>query len=121
MATISRSTRTPQKADIEKIRYAAGVLADDLENPPDMTALAHSVGMGRSKFYLCFREVYGLSPFEYLRTQRLEEARRLLQEGAMNVTAAALSVGYSHLSYFAKSFKSMYGLSPREFLDKIRN
>lgn len=110
----SSSLRSP---DIERIRYAAAVLANNLEQPPDMTALAHGVGMGRSKFYQCFRSVYGLSPFEYLREQRLETAKHLLLEGAMNVTEAALSVGYGHLSYFAKAFKAKYGLAPKEFLN----
>ncbi len=115
-----RNSVTVKTADIERIRYAAEILTRDLENSPDTTQLAHAVGMGRSKFYQCFRDVYGLSPFEYLREQRLEKARYLLQEGAVNVTEAALCAGYGHLSYFAKAFKAMYGVSPKEYLDSAR-
>lgn len=107
--------------DIERVRHAADLLINNLENPPDMTTLAHAVGLGRTKFYQCFRHVFGLSPFDYLRNHRLQTAKFLLQEGAVNVTEAALSVGYGHLSYFAKSFKSMYGVSPKEFLEASRS
>lgn len=107
--------------DIERIRHAANILINNLESPPDMTTLAHTVGMGRSKFYQCFRQVYNLSPFDYLRNHRLQMAKFLLQEGTVNVTEAALSVGYSHLSYFAKTFKSMYGVAPKKFLNSSRS
>lgn len=107
--------------DIECVRYAADLLINDLENPPDMTTLAHTVGLGKTKFYQCFRQVFGISPFDYLRNHRLQTAKRLLQAGEANVTEAALSVGYGHLSYFAKSFKSMYGVSPKEFLEASRS
>ena len=40
----------------------------------------------------------------------------LLQAGEINVTEAALRVGYANLSHFAKAFKSMFGVSPKELL-----
>lgn len=118
---LDHNSSSIKASDAERVRHAADILVNNLENPPNMTALAHTVGLGRSKFYQCFRQVYGLSPFDYLRNHRLQMAGFLLQEGMVNVTEAALSVGFSHLSYFAKSFKSMYGLSPREFLKSSRS
>jgi AraC-like DNA-binding protein len=40
----------------------------------------------------------------------------LLQSGKINVTEAALSVGYANLSYFSKAFKAMFGVLPGELL-----
>lgn len=103
-------------ADYERILHAAEILVNNIENPPDTMQLSCTVGLSRSKLQRCFHRVYGVSPFEYLRNHRLQMAMRLLQSGEINVTEAALSVGYSNLSYFAKAFKIMFGVAPGELL-----
>lgn len=105
-----------KSSDHECVRHAAEVLVNNLEDPPDITTLAHSVGLSRSKLHRCFRSVYGTSPFEYLRDHRLQTAMLLLQDGDINVTEAALRVGYTNLSYFAKAFKAMFGVVPGKIL-----
>lgn len=105
-----------KSVDIERIRYAADLLVRNLEDPPDMKALARAAGLSRSKLYRDFPRVYGISPFDYLRSHRLQTAMHLLQAGEINVTEAALCVGYANLSHFAKAFKSMFGISPKELL-----
>jgi len=104
-------------SDTERVHQAARLLVRDLENPPDIMTLANSVGLNRDKLHRCFRQVFGLSPFEYLRTQRLQTAMLLLQDGEVNVTQAAIMVGYANMSYFTKAFKSMFGINP----GKLRN
>lgn len=105
---------TNKASDTECARHAAHMLVRDLNNPPDIMDLARSVGLSRTKLFRCFRQTFGLSPFEYLRNQRLQMARQLLQDGEMNVTQAALMVGYTNLSHFAKAFKSIFGMAPSE-------
>jgi AraC-like DNA-binding protein len=101
-----------RSSDMERIREAARLLAGDLENSPDLNGIARSVGMCRSKLHRCFRMVYGITPFEYLRNRRLETARDYLADGQMNVTEAAYAVGYSSPSYFTKAFKKYFGRLP---------
>ena len=98
--------------DVERIREAARLLAGDMETSPDLNQLAQSVGMCRSKLHRCFRMVYGITPFEYLRNRRLEAAMDFLMEGQMNVSQAAYAVGYSCPSYFTKAFKKYFGQLP---------
>ncbi|WP_157237905.1 helix-turn-helix transcriptional regulator [Desulfobacter curvatus] len=100
--------------DLNRIREAAHLLAGDLETSPDLNQLARSVGMCRSKLHRCFRIVYGVTPFEYLRNRRLETAMDFLMDGQMNVTQAAYAVGYSSPSYFTKAFKKYFGCLPSE-------
>ncbi len=101
-------------SDAERVYHAAHLLARDLENPPDIMTIARSAGLSRAKLYRCFRQIMGVSPSEFLRNQRLQTAMQLLQDGELNVTEAALMVGYTNLSYFAKAFKLMYGIAPGE-------
>ena len=101
--------------DIERIHYAGELLLQDPINPPDISALAGKVGMSRTKFYKCFRQVYGYSPLDHLRSHRLQVARRLLRQGGHNVTEAGFAVGYSNLSYFSKLFTAEFGIPPHQF------
>lgn len=101
-------------SDVERIHHAAHLLVRDLNNPPDIMTLTKLVGLNRDKLHQCFRKVFGFSPFEFLRDQRLKTAMLLLQDGELNVTQAALMVGYSNISYFAKAFKLKFGITPGE-------
>ena len=98
--------------DEERIREVARLLTVDLEIPPDLNQLARTVGMCRSKMYRCFRMVFGVTPFEYLRNRRLETAMDFMMDGQMNVTQAAYAVGYSCPGHFTKAFKNYFGHLP---------
>jgi AraC-like DNA-binding protein len=100
--------------DVERVRHAAHLLAGDLEKTPNMNELASSVGMCRSKLHQCFRMVYGITPFDYLRNRRLETAMLYLTERGMNVTEASYAVGYSSPSYFTRSFTKYFGHPPSQ-------
>lgn len=105
-----------KRTDYERILHVAEILVNNMENPPDTMELARTVGLSRSKLQRCFRRVYGVPLFEYLRNHRLQTARQLLQSGEINVTEAALRVGYANQSYFAKAFKIMFGVAPGTLL-----
>lgn len=105
-----------KSADYERIIHVAEILVNNMESPPDTMELALTVGLSRSKLQRCFFRVYGVSLFEYLRNHRLQMARQLLQSGEVNVTEAALRVGYANQSYFAKAFKTMFGVVPSALL-----
>ena len=102
--------------DVEKIRHARGILTADLENPPNLPDLARMVGTNEKKLKYGFRQVYGLSVYEYFRQYRLEKAREFLDSGEMNVSEAAVRVGYVSLGHFSQSFRRSYGLNPKDYL-----
>jgi len=116
----SDSARKPSAAmcaaDVERVRHAADMLVRDLDAPPSINELARMVGMSRTKLYRIFGQVYGISPFEYLRNHRLSVAFQWLQEREVNVTEAAYKVGYTNLSHFAKAFKELFGVLPGDIL-----
>ncbi|WP_320044308.1 AraC family transcriptional regulator [uncultured Desulfobacter sp.] len=111
---------TIKTSETERVHHAAHMLVRDLNNPPDIMEIARSVGLSRTKLFRCFRQTFGLSPFEYLRNHRLQMAMHLLQDGEVNVTQAALIVGYTNLSHFAKAFKSIFGMAPSDLRKPFR-
>ena len=101
--------------DIEKVYHARDILISQVENPPSLFDLADLVGLGARKLRYCFREVFGTTVFGYLHDYRMEQAKIMLAGTKMQVAEVANAVGYSHLGYFAKSFKDKFGISPKEF------
>ena len=101
--------------DIEKVYHARDILISQVENPPSLFDLADLVGLGARKLRYCFREVFGTTVFGYLHDYRMQQAKIMLAGTKMQVAEVANAVGYSHLGYFAKSFKDKFGISPKEF------
>ena len=104
--------------DMERVRHARDILCSDLENPPKLNDLARSVGINHCKLNIGFREIFGTTVFGYLRRMRLLEAKRLIDQGDMNVTEVALSVGYNSLPSFSKAFSEFFGIPPVQCLKK---
>jgi AraC-like DNA-binding protein/uncharacterized protein YjlB len=67
-------------------------------------------------FIKAFKDSYGMTPYAYIKTRRLEEAYRLLQGPDHTVGDVCAIVGYEDMSSFAKSFKSRYGVEPSSLL-----
>jgi AraC-like DNA-binding protein len=106
------------KDDIRKVRHAKDILMKNIENPPRLADLARAVGTCHTQLNRVFRRVYGTSVFGYLRKIRLEEARQHLEKGSMNVTEAAIAVGYNSISSFSRAFSDHFGTSPLNILKK---
>lgn len=104
--------------DVDRVSHAKEILLRNLEGPPRLFDLAHTVGTNHSKLNQGFREVYGTTVFGYLRRMRLTEARRLLEREDMNVTEAALTVGYNSIPSFSQAFMEFFGQPPKMCLRK---
>ena len=110
-----------QPAPPEFLEIAKDVVLAGLDNPnlsvPDV---AQAIGIGRNKFQKEMRELTGLSPSVFIRSIRLSEARKLLEEGKLTVSEVAYSVGFNNLSYFTRSFKTEFGELPSEVAADVR-
>lgn len=84
-----------------------------LANPPSLMSLARQVGLNDRKLKQGFRQVFGTTAFGYLHNHRMEQARSLLLENQLSVTAVAHSVGYTNLCAFSTAFRKKFGVSPR--------
>lgn len=61
-----------------------------------------------------FKEEVGTSITDYIRTAKMEEAQRLLQDSLYSIVEIAEILGYCNASYFAKVYRQVYGHSPRK-------
>lgn len=74
--------------------------------------LAKSNNMSVSSLHHKFKAVSGMGPLQYQKELRLREARRLMLSDPINVTTAALEVGYENASQFSREYKRLFGQPP---------
>ena len=80
--------------------------------------LADEVGVTRRTATRKVKEAFGQTPSKLIRTARLERGAQLLDEEAGTVSEVAYAVGFSSLSYFSRSFKLHFGVSPSAYADQ---
>ena len=99
----------------DRLRLAAEILERDLEHPPSLERLAAEVGLSETTLKRGFRREFQTSVFGYVRTRRMDKARRLIETGAATVLEAATLVGYTNPSHFAAAFRQQFGVNPKAF------
>jgi len=76
---------------------------------------ASAVGMSRMQLHRKLTAITGLSTTEFIRSQRLKQAIRILKNSDATVNEVAYTVGFNTPSYFIKCFKEAYGKTPVEY------
>ncbi len=71
--------------------------------------------MNRNKLNTAFRELFGLSVFQWLRNERLALAQERMQNSNASLTDIAEALGYSSCSNFSHAFKQRFGISPTQY------
>ena len=97
---------------ITRFRKAVEEHIDNAELTVDQ--LAFELGVSRAQLFRRIKSDSGYTPNELLQTMRLDKADRLLKTTEMSVSEVAYSVGFSSPSYFAKCYKSKFGVLPSE-------
>ncbi|HRP03059.1 MAG TPA: AraC family transcriptional regulator [Candidatus Kapabacteria bacterium] len=108
------------KYNIESANKIESLLNSNLIDPPSLLELADMASMTHTKLNRLFKKLYGNTVFGYLRELRLNQAKKLLDEGQLNITQIAYETGWSNPSHFSREFKEWYGLSPKTYTKQIR-
>jgi signal transduction histidine kinase/ligand-binding sensor domain-containing protein/DNA-binding response OmpR family regulator len=84
-----------------------------------MDDFCREIGMSRSNFYRKIKGLSDLTPNELIRNTRLQFAAKYIRETDKTMSEIAYEVGFSSPSYFAKTFKNYFNISPTEMREKI--
>ncbi len=106
--------------DIELIKQGKELLVEKLEDAPTILQLSKMVGVNQQKFKKGFKQLFDITPYQYLRNTRLNKSRLLLAEGSLSIGEVAERVGYSNKSHFARRFKEKFGLLPSVFIKQFQ-
>lgn len=103
-----------------RIARAIERLRKDFDKPLRITNLARQLGMSVSGFHHKFKAVTAMSPLQFQKQLRLQEARRLLLAGDGNAAAVGYQVGYEDPSHFSREYKRHFGQPPMRDVERLR-
>ena len=95
-------------------------LRTNFDRPLRIEELAKELGMSVSGFHHHFKEVTAMSPLEFQKQLRLQEARRLMLGEGFDASSAGYRVGYNDVSHFNREYKRLFGEPPMRDVARLR-
>jgi AraC-like DNA-binding protein len=95
-------------------------LHQDYDQPLRIEEIAQELGMSVSGFHHHFKAVTAMSPLQFQKQLRLQEARRLMLGEDLDAASAAYRVGYNDASHFNREYKSVFGVPPMRDVQRLR-
>jgi AraC-like DNA-binding protein len=80
--------------------------------PETLSAKAH---MSKATFYRSFKREFGISPHEYIMTERIKIAKRALNESKATIKTVCQEAGFTDANYFVRLFKNIEGVTPKQY------
>ena len=98
----------------ERVRRAILVMEQHVAEPLTIEAIATKLNLSTRQLERLFHEALQESPASVYRALRLRYARRLLETTRKSVTEIAVEAGFCDGAHFARQFRSMFGIAPRD-------
>ncbi|MFN6473696.1 MAG: AraC family transcriptional regulator N-terminal domain-containing protein [Nostoc sp. SerVER01] len=109
------------EGDVQRISRVVSQIRENIERPLKIEDTARELGMSVSGFHSHFKSVTAMSPLQFQKQIRLQEARRLMLAENMDVASASFRVGYDDASYFSREYKKLFGIPPHRDIAKLRS
>ena len=105
----------------QAIKEVIQIINHAYAKPLRVEELAKSVNMSLSSFHHYFKSITGMSPLQFQKMVRLQEARRQMLSEGLEAAEAAFQVGYESPSQFSREYSRMFGLPPKSDVRKIQD
>lgn len=109
------------ESSVQRIAQAISWLRGNYAQPMKVEELAELVHMSVSSFHQHFRMVTSMSPLQYQKVLRLQEARRLMLSALMDASSASQHVGYLSASQFSREYSRFFGNAPTKDIARLRS
>jgi AraC-like DNA-binding protein len=103
-----------------RIARAIERLREDFDQPLHIEDIARVSGMSVSGFHHHFKAVTAMSPLQFQKRMRLQEARRLMLGEDLDAASAGYRVGYGDASHFTRDYKKLFGAPPMRDVERLR-
>jgi AraC family transcriptional regulator, arabinose operon regulatory protein len=101
-----------------RIEHALQLLSQSMKEEFRVDELAKAVGLSSSRLSHLFKQEIGESLVEHLNRMRLRQAALLMEHMGRTASEAAFDVGFNNYNHFASLFRRIYGVSPRNYVNR---
>ncbi|HZY36439.1 MAG TPA: helix-turn-helix transcriptional regulator [Mucilaginibacter sp.] len=111
-----KAKRTSTKGELYKrITLGRSYMEDNAFVPLTIEQIAQEACLNKFHFLKIFKDMYGVTPHQYIMNKRLEQSVVLLKSGNFSISEICHLIGFESLGTFTNLFKSRYGLTPSKF------
>jgi AraC-like DNA-binding protein len=104
----------------QRIARAIERLRQEFDQPLRIDDMAQELGMSVSSFHHHFKAVTAMSPLQFQKQVRLQEARQLMLGEGLDAASAGYRVGYNDAAHFNREYKRLFGLPPLGDVKRLR-
>jgi AraC-like DNA-binding protein len=108
------------ESSLHRIATAVAWLRENFDQIVDVDELARRLNMSGSNFHRQFKAVTSMSPLQFQKALRLQEARRLMLTTMLEAGAAGRRVGYMSASQFTREYARFFGTPPTKDVQRLR-
>lgn len=96
-------------------------IKDNFSQSINMKNLSKNIGMSESSLYNNFKKITTMSPLQFQKKIRLEEAKQMLINQNLDAAQVAFEVGYESPSQFSREYSRMFGMSPKAHVNLLKD
>lgn len=104
---------------LNQISRAIAAIRRRFDAPIRIDEVAAEAGMSPSSLHAHFKAITRMTPLEYQKQLRLQEARRLMMVGGATAGTAGFAVGYGSPSQFSREYRRLFGAPPRQDIERL--
>ncbi|MDO5718176.1 MAG: AraC family transcriptional regulator [Tissierellia bacterium] len=105
---------------VQKVKRIHEYILENYDQSISFESLVPKYDIGYTQFNTIFKEIYGISPYQYLKKHRIYISCKKLKDTDQSIIDIANSVGYSNASKFSNAFKSIMNTTPNKYRNKNR-
>lgn len=109
-----------QHKNIVQIKSALDYIHACYRENISLDSISSSCNLSKSSCCRLFKKIVHQTPFDYLLNYRIQKSLPYLLSDSMNITEAAISVGFSSSSYYSETFKKYMNCSPTSYKNKLK-
>jgi AraC-like DNA-binding protein len=94
------------------LAYVVGYIKANLNEKISIDSLSNKACMSKATFYRLFKRELGISPNDYILTEKINKAKELLNKPGNKIAAISYELGFTDSNYFIKAFKKVVGITP---------
>ena len=110
-----------QESRLPQIMRVIEWIRKNYARPLHITNLAGIANMSPASLHRQFKAVTAMSPLQYQKQVRLQEARHIMVSKSVDAAMAGYAVGYGSPSQFSREYHRMFGIPPRQHTNQVRS
>lgn len=112
-------SESSDRSNETRLHFVLNYIQEHLSEKIAVDVLCRKAYLSRNMFFKWFKEQFGISPLEYINSERVKMAKQLLTAGQQDIRTVSELCGFNDVNYFTRVFKKIEGITPGGYRDCV--